>query len=424
MLSLKFYKNPERIGGGITEINYDGQRLIIDMGAELEWQDNKQIDETTIPNSENSYLANLLSQVKQEVEPNPMIEGVTTGKVDCEGVLITHYHGDHMALVKYVLSEVPVYMSKVSKEIGLAIQNRLKKSKRNIADVETIKTLERANTFSYNDFGKDFQIGVFTVRPIRVDHSAFDALAYLITVAEKKIFFTGDFRSHGYTGKALFKTLEHYVGKVDVIITEGTNLNRWKEPITEFELKKKFEEVCKNNKYVLYLGASTNIDSLLSMAYAAKEMQCAFEPDEFQREILDIIAKNSKSDFYKNPLFKFKNVKGLVLPFRLGNLDFAKRFYEKYGEQSVLIYSMWDGYIEKNEEVKKLKELWGNKFVSLHSSGHASAEDIKKMVGICSKGEKGTFVIPMHLENFNDIKALHLPAFVYELHQYENFFLI
>lgn len=397
MLSIKFHKNPERIGGGITEINYNGHRLIIDMGAELEYEGE---------------------------EPNPMIEGITCGEANCEGVLITHYHGDHMALMKYVLPEVPVYMSKVSKEIGLAIQNRLKKSKRCVADVETIKTLERANIFSYNDFGKDFQIGGFNVRPIRVDHSAFDALAYVITVGGKKIFFTGDFRSHGYTGKALFKTLEHYVGKVDVIITEGTNLNRWKEPMTEFELKRKFEEVCKNNKYILYLGASTNIDSLLSMAYAAKDMQCAFEPDEFQKEILDIIAKNSKSDFYKNPLYKFKNVKGLVLPFRLGNLDFAKKFYKKYGEESVLVYSMWDGYIERNEELKELKEIWGNKFLSLHSSGHASADDIKKMVEICSKGKDGTFVVPMHLENFDDIKALHLPASIYELQQYQNFFLI
>ena len=300
----------------------------------------------------------------------------------------------------------------------------MKKSKRDIADVETIKTLERANIFSYNDFGRDFQIGVFTVRPIRVDHSAFDALAYLITVAGKKIFFTGDFRSHGYTGKALFKTLEHYVGKVDVIITEGTNLNRWNEPITEFDLKKKFEEVCKNNKYVLYLGASSNVDSLLSMAYAAKEMKCAFEPDEFQKEILEIIAQNSKSDFYKKPLYKFNNVRGLVLPFRLGNLDFAKKFYEKYSEQSVLVYSMWDGYIEKHKELKSLKELWGNKFISLHSSGHASAKDIKEMVKICSKGERGTFVIPMHLENFYDIDALHLPALVYKLGHNENFFII
>ena len=111
MLSLKFHKNPERIGGGITEINYDGHRLIIDMGAELEFDGE---------------------------EPNPNIDGVTIGEANCDGVLITHYHGDHMALVKYVLPDVPVYMSKVSKEIGLAIQNRLKLSKKCLSDEETI----------------------------------------------------------------------------------------------------------------------------------------------------------------------------------------------------------------------------------------------------------------------------------------------
>ena len=235
MLSLKFHKDPERIGGGITEINYDGHRLIIDMGAELEFEGE---------------------------EPNPNIDGVTIGKANCDGVLITHYHGDHMALVKYVLPEVPVYMSKVSKEIGLAIQNRLKLSKKCLADEETIKVLERTNILKYEDFGKDIQIGAFIVRPIRVDHSAFDALAYLITIAGKKIFFTGDFRSHGYTGKALFKTLEYYVGKVDVIITEGTMLSRDEEVLSEIDFKNKAEEICDEPKYVLFLCSSTNVDSL------------------------------------------------------------------------------------------------------------------------------------------------------------------
>ena len=53
MLMLKFYKNPESIGWGITEINYDGHRLIIDMGAELEYEGD---------------------------ELNPMIEGATIGE--------------------------------------------------------------------------------------------------------------------------------------------------------------------------------------------------------------------------------------------------------------------------------------------------------------------------------------------------------
>ena len=94
MLSLTFHKNPERIGGGITELNYNGHRLIIDMGAELEYEG---------------------------AEPNPQIKGVTLGEAQCDGVLITHYHGDHIGLLKYLLPDVPVYMGKVSQEISLTV---------------------------------------------------------------------------------------------------------------------------------------------------------------------------------------------------------------------------------------------------------------------------------------------------------------
>ena len=329
-----------------------------------------------------------------------------------------------MALVKYVLPEVPVYMSKVSKEIGLAIQNRLKLSKKCLSDEETIKVLERTNILKYEDFGKDIQIGAFIVRPIRVDHSAFDALAYLITIAGKKIFFTGDFRSHGYTGKALFKTLEYYVGKVDVIITEGTMLSRDEEVLSEIDFKNKAEEICDEPKYVLFLCSSTNVDSLMSMASVAKSTLKMFCVDSFQREILEVISNNSKSDFYKQTLHKIRYPQGLIVALRISQLDFAKQFYKKYGQDSILLYSMWDGYIEKIEELKKLKELWGIRFLQLHSGGHASADDIKKLVEICSKGREQTMVIPMHLENFQDVNDLCLPATICNLRQSEELVLV
>ena len=397
MLSLKFHKNPERIGGGITEIIYDNHRLIIDMGAELEYEG---------------------------AEPNPNIEGVTVGEANCDGVLITHYHGDHIGLLKYLLPEVPVYMSKVTQEISLTVYNKLKRA--NLLDEadKTIEVLKNAKLFSYVDFGKNFQIGAFVVRPIRVDHSAFDALAFVITVGGKKIFFTGDFRNHGYTGKAFFKTLEYYVGKVDVIITEGTMLNREAESISESELHKKAISICNEHRNVLYLGSSTNIDSLLSISNAAKVTKKAFGVDGFQKEIFNIIAENSKSDFYKQIIHKVKYPRGSVIAFRMSKISFARAFYKKYGHESVLIYSMWDGYIDKYPELKKLKELWGDRFLHLHSGGHASAETIKKLVELCSKGEEQTTVIPMHLENYDDIVKLQLPAKIYTLQQNEDYIIV
>ena len=145
-------------------------------------------------------------------ELNPQIAGVTSGTPDCDGVLISHYHEDHIGLLRYLLPEVPVYMSKVCRDISLAIKNRLKNAGHLDPSDNSISCLERANVFTLADFGRDMEIGPFTVRPLRVDHSAFDALAYLITVGGKRIFFTGDFRSHGYTGKKFFQLLNYYVG--------------------------------------------------------------------------------------------------------------------------------------------------------------------------------------------------------------------
>ena len=146
--------------------------------------------------------------------------------------------------------------------------------------------------------------------------------------------------------------------------------------------------------------------------------------DNFQKEIFQVISNNSKSDFYKNVVHKIKYPQGLVIALRMSQLDFAEAFYKKYGQESVLIYSLWDGYIEKNQELQKLKALWGNRFIQLHSGGHASADDIKKMVEICSKEREQTTVIPMHLENFNGLAGLELPATIRNLRQSEELVLV
>ena len=201
-------------------------------------------------------------------------------------------------------------------------------------------------------------------------------------------------------------------------------LSRNEEVLSEIDFKNKAEEICDEPKYVLFLCSSTNIDSLMSMASVAKSTLKMFCVDSFQRDILEVISNNSKSDFYKQTLHKIRYPQGLIVALRISQLDFAKQFYKKYGRDSILLYSMWDGYIEKIEGLKKLKELWGNRFLQLHSGGHASADDIKKLVEICSKGREQTMVIPMHLENFQDVNDLCLPATICNLRQSEELVLV
>ena len=398
MVEIFFHKEPERIGGGITEIKYNNHRLIIDMGAELQFEPFGR----AFPEDMN--------------ELNPQISGVTSGVPDCDGVLISHYHEDHIGLLRYLLPEVQVYMSKVCRDISLAIKNRLKNAGHIDPSDNSISCLERAHVFTLTDFGRDIEIGPFIVRSLRVDHSAFDALAYLITVGGKRIFFTGDFRRHGYTGKKFFQLLNYYVGKVDVLLIEGTMLGRQDKEFSEWELSKEMQEVCAKYKYVLYLGSSTNIDSLFSISNAAYYTDKKLCLDTYQKDILQIVAENSSSEFYKK---EFENTdfhkNGLVIAMRMSQLGFAKKFYEKYGNESAIIYSLWEGYVERDDELKALSKLWGDRFIPLHSGGHASIDTLERTLSICA--DERTTIIPMHVNAVEDFRKLSTVGNVVAMHK-------
>ena len=79
MVEIFFHKEPERIGGGITEIKYNTHRLIIDMGAELEFEPFGRV----FPADMN--------------ELNPQISGVFEPVFDCKADIpadLTHIYGN------------------------------------------------------------------------------------------------------------------------------------------------------------------------------------------------------------------------------------------------------------------------------------------------------------------------------------------
>ena len=82
-------------------------------------------------------------------------------------------------------------------------------------------------------------------------------------------------------------------------------------------------------------------------------------------------------------------------------------------EDTLLIYSMWDGYI--NEKVKKgenivqdylrILNLFKNKKI-LHTSGHATAETLAK---VCALVNPKKAIIPIHSEQSADFLKLDIP---------------
>lgn len=82
-------------------------------------------------------------------------------------------------------------------------------------------------------------MAIWKITPFCIDHSAVDSYLFLIEADGKRILYTGDFRLHGVRGKAMGKILDRRIGKVDVVVTEGTTVSRMdSKNVTEWDLQR------------------------------------------------------------------------------------------------------------------------------------------------------------------------------------------
>ena len=379
-MQIKIYRGTHQIGGCVTEITTANARIIIDMGEDL-------------PSVNN-----------EDIKPFG-IDGVTRGTPNCDAVLITHYHGDHVGMFDEILSDIPIYMGSVAKQIYGTVQQTLK-TKLGKGNPERVKT------FKEYVIGKPLHFGDVKVTPYTVDHSAFDAYMLLIEADGKRILHTGDFRMHGARGSKMPAVFEKYCRNIDVLITEGTMLSRTNEKVlTEHELGIKAEKLLRENKYTFALCSSTNVDTIAEFYNAAIKNKRPFIvcEEDFQAEILKIITQNSTSPFYnfdRQKVYTYgKNLHGLMAErgfFFLGRANHVTQQAIEAFPNSLLIYSMWGGYLDKShpafDEYKKnfvdnaVKN--GCRMEYVHTSGHASVDEIREVCRITN----AKTVIPIHSE--------------------------
>ena len=361
---------PNQIGGCITEIaSASGTRIVIDVGANLPG-----------------------NAIGRDVD----VAQITKG---CDGVFITHYHGDHIGEYEKVDPAAPIYMGAVAQGMFLNLCEHLPDK-----DVDAVR--------SFRTFRPDekIRLGDMVVTPYRVDHSAYDAYMFLIQCEGKRILHTGDFRTHGWTGKGVAAVLGKYVKKVDVLLCEGTMLSRQgEELLTEYDLCEKVKPIFHDNRHVFVLCSSTNIDSLASFYKAANAAKRLVVADRYQRLNLDIASASAKSSIYKFPYVKIywpdrqdcideMRRRGFCMFVRAGNPKF-KAIMEEFPD-SVLIYSMWKGYLKeetRDQEIYEFipKDAQGNLVYNyLHTGGHASEEAIIELCEIV----RPEIIFPIHSE--------------------------
>lgn len=374
-MDVTIHRGTRQIGGCVTEIATQKTRLMIDFGAEL-------------PNG---------GETPRVIE----VEGVNSAGRVCDAVLFTHYHGDHIGMLDQIHPDVPTYMSEVSKQIMRTVLRRTKAAH--------LSCLEKVDTFIPL---RPFVIGDIKITPIPADHSAYDACMFLLEADGKKVLHTGDFRLHGFRSKGTKKIFKKYVGAVDMLITEGTTLSRGDVFVQkEIALQKDIRKVVSEYKYVFVLCASTNIDRL-ALLHNVTPIGRYFVCDGYQKEIMSIVAEETKSNSYlfKKALIYGENLalkeRGFVMPVRQGS--FFKSIMGRYvdDEKTILIYSMWDGYLEDKEDssMRDFVQLYhdAGKMKIMHTSGHATPEAIRSICELTS----AKYVLPIHTEMPENIQTL------------------
>lgn len=377
-MKLCIHRGTHQIGGIAAEISTASTRILIDMGDELSLDPNFVSAPLNIP-------------------------GVTDGNGHCDAVLFTHYHGDHTGQMLRIRPEIPIYAGALAKDImRLSAERGGQKNEALCRRIETIQTFSP---------GKPFLIGDIQITPFCIDHSACDSYLFLIEADGKRLLYTGDFRLHGVRGKTMDKILDRRIGKVDAIITEGTTVSRTDgKTVTEWELQARVRNYLQQYKYVFVLCATTNLDRIFALARAVPRGKYCI-CDDYQKMLVETVSKHWSgiSSFYEMPkLLSFKHHPPARFA-ELGGLMFV-RANSKFGAiicqydpaQSILLYSMWDGYRTKPgstiPDFLALTDTWE----TLHTSGHASPEDLRHVI------EKADpqLVIPMHTDAPQKMQAL------------------
>jgi len=375
-MKICIHRGCKEIDGSCVEIESMGKRILVDIGLPLD----SNCSDITLPPV--SGLSNL--------DPSLLC------------MLISHLHLDHYGLAKKITEDIPFLISQGALDIL------------NASSLLFTDQYQFRNTIILKHL-RPIILGPFKVTPYLMDHSAYDAFAFLIEAERKQIFYTGDFRGHGRKQKLFDNLIDNPPNDVNILLMEGTTLGRSGiDNIypSEDDLEKQFIDHFNSTKGISFVWTSgQNIDRLVTIYKACRQTGKTLVLDLYTANIVRslnnpripqpgwkqlkvFVPKFQKIKIKEKRMFDFvrefsscriypeeieQMAPELVVLFRPSMVrDFDK--FPSLGK-STLIYSLWSGYLQ-DEQYAWFKAWLNKKNISIyycHTSGHAHVSDLQRL---------------------------------------------
>jgi ribonuclease J len=439
MTSLAFYGGAGEIGGTKILLNDKDTKVFLDFGESFDRGDEYAYDYLKLQNAyglSGLFEFDLMPRIPRIFSEEALrLTDMKYEKPDIDGIMISHSHSDHISDITYVDPDIPIHIGHGTLEIANIYHDMY-------PQLFSIGTHNDFRTFKSGD---RVRIKDISFEPVHVEHSVPGAYGFIIDSSKGPIVYSGDLRMHGPRSDLTREFIDKArKSKPHALLMEGTNMAKGSDhSFTEEEVKMEVERIMSNAKGTVFTYfPSTNVDRFMTLynaavknkrmlvvdtnlAYYIKNIRSKLPiiPDLMADASIGVYFPPKKSCTFCEGDYYYKDDK-LLLPKMVNYRDIQAK-PEKYvmhmsfnklaelvhikPKNADFIYSSSEHFYEgeDNEQQRKVWESWmehfGIAFHKAHCSGHASKEDIAKMIELIDP----EILIPVHTNLPEEFKKLH-----------------